>query len=102
VGLTTVKLLAVMVPVPAAKLQVNPVTMLVGVLNAVHVVSDVLKPLPVIVTPVVTGPELGMSVMVGPMTVKAAEAWSPVLPVIVNVYVPGVALPETVKPVPLN
>jgi hypothetical protein len=69
-----VKLLLVIVPVEEI-VQATGVIMFVGVLvGGLQEVSVVLNPLPVIVTPVVTGPELGVSVMVGPMTVKTAEA----------------------------
>jgi hypothetical protein len=62
--------------------------------------SKVLKPLPVIVTLVETGPEIGVTVICGPVTTKSADAISPVLPFTETVYVPGVtgvASPATVK-----
>lgn len=55
-------------------------SMLVGVLASEKHVSAVSNPLPVTVTGVLTGPELGLRVMAGPTTVKLAEAESPVAP----------------------
>jgi len=42
--------------------------------------SKVLNPLPVMVTAVVVGPEIGERVICGPVTTKLADAISPVLP----------------------
>ena len=70
--------------------------MFVGVLLAVHVaVSPVLKPLPVMVTPVRTGPEFGVKVSDGVLVtmMNVAEAESPVPPVTVTVAVPGATAP---------
>lgn len=46
--------------------------MLEGVLAIDVQVSVVKNPLPVIVTPAPTGPEIGLSAIVGPVTVKVA------------------------------
>jgi len=66
--------------------------------------SAVLKPLPVMVTAVRTGPEFGVStrVAVFRVTVKAAVAKSPVLPLTVTMYMPGLAPLETVKLLVIN
>jgi hypothetical protein len=75
--------------------------MLVGVLvidDELHV-SAVAKPLPEIDTLPPALMKVGLSVIVGPVTVSVAEAASPELPVTVMVYVPGVALAFTVKSV---
>ena len=72
------------------------ITMLVGVLVAVHVaVSPVLNPLPVIVTPVNTGPELGLRVREGLFvtTMNVADAKSPVPPVTTTVVIAGATAP---------
>jgi len=73
------------------------ITIFVGVLiTLVHVAaSPVLKPLPVIVTPVKTGPEFGERVRDGRLvtTTKAAEAESPVPPVTVTEVTAGATLP---------
>jgi hypothetical protein len=93
----TVKLLSV--NCPSVRVQVGVVTMFVGEVATVHVaVSPVLKPLPVIVTPVKTGPESGERARDGlvVVTMKAAPALSPVLPVTVTVTVPG-AIGPTLK-----
>ena len=65
--------------------------------------SAELKLLPVTATIVPMGPMLGVSTMNGVLTVtvKLAEAVSPVAPVTVSVYVPGVAEGATVNP-PVN
>ena len=99
----TVKLVEVNVPVLVIVHEGKPI-MFAGVLEIVVHVSTVLKPLPVIVTAVPAGPELGASVMAGEVVVTTnfAEAVSPVLPVTVTVYVPGVAASATVKLVELN
>ena len=80
--------------------------MFVGVLAmVVHgPTSAVLKPLPVIDTPVPAEPLLGVRVIVGvaEVTTKVAAATSPVLPLTAIVYVPGVAPRVTVKLVPVN
>jgi len=60
--------------------------------------SAVSNPPPVAVTWVPIGPELGVRVRNGPVTVKLAEAESPVLPVTVRVYTPGVAPDLIVNP----
>ena len=59
-----------------------------------------LNPLPVTATIVPIGPILGVRIMTGVLTVtvKVAEAESPLLPVTVRVYVPGVAPALTVNP----
>ena len=51
-------------------------------------VSAVSNPLPVIVTAVLIGPEIGLSVILGPVTVKVPEAASVVVPVTVIVWAP--------------
>ena len=63
-----------------------------------------MKPLPVTATRVLIGPEFGVRTMVGALTVtvKAAVAISPVVPVTVTAYVPGVAVPATVNPLAVN
>ena len=49
-----------------------------------------MNPLPLIVTTVLTGPEVGLSEIVGEITVNCAEAESPVgLPVTSTVYTPA-------------
>ena len=82
---------------PPAKVHTGAEIMLVGLLLIVEHVSVVKNPLPVIVTAVRPGPELGISVMCGPVTMKVAVAKSPVLPVTLMVYVPGTAVAVTVK-----
>jgi len=72
-----------------------------GACPKVHVpASPVLKPLPVTATIVPIEPMLGVSTMNGVLTVtvKLAEAESPVVPVTVSVYVPGVAPVFTMNP----
>jgi hypothetical protein len=66
--------------------------------------SRALKPLPVTVTIVLIGPEFGVRTMVGALevTVNAAVAISPVDPVTVTAYVPGVAVAATVNPLAVN
>ena len=58
-----------------------------------------LNPPPLIVTPVPTGPELGLRMIEGEevVTRKVAVAESPVLPVTLIVWTPCAALLETVK-----
>jgi hypothetical protein len=86
-----------------------------GVANSVGTVGDcisgrhvpasaVLKPLPVNVTPVPEGPPVGLRVIVGAfvVTVKVALAASPLLPVTVIVYTPGVAEVATVNALVTN
>jgi hypothetical protein len=92
-------------PVPAgvivqAGTAVNTCRIVSGVtLVTVQVVSAVLKPEPVIVTvpPSLTAP--GLTVIAGEngLTVKVAEATSPVLPLTETVYWPFVAVAATVK-----
>jgi hypothetical protein len=81
----TVKLLPVTVPVKEM-VHVDAVTMFVGVLKMlVHgPLSAVLKPLPVTVTTAPAVPEAGLRVIVGPTTVNAALALSPLAPVTVT------------------
>jgi len=43
------------------------------------------------------GPETGLTLMLGPVTTKLAEAVSPVLPFTETTYVPGVIGEATVK-----
>lgn len=73
------------------------ITMFVGVpITLVHVaVSPVLKPLPVIVTPVRTGPAFGVRVRDGLLvtTMNAVVAKSPVPPVTVTEVIAGATLP---------
>ena len=38
------------------------------------------NPMPVIVTTILAGPEVGLTVIVGPVAVNVAKAWSPVAP----------------------
>jgi len=66
--------------------------------------SAVLKPLPVTETAVPLLPVLGLRIIVGPgtVTVKTPVAKSPLLPVTVTTYKPGVAPLETVKLLPVN
>src|SRR5208337_5472406 len=59
--------------------------------------SPVLKPLPLTAMLVPIGPETGLTVMVGPVTTKLAEAVSPVLPFTETTYVPGLIGDMTVK-----
>jgi hypothetical protein len=63
-------------------------------------VSVVEKPLPVTVTVIPVTPELGVSTILGPVTVNVACAESPVEPVTVTVYVPGDTPPT--KKLPLG
>lgn len=77
-------------------------TMSVGVEVSTVIVpqlSAVSNPLPVIVTAVLIGPEIGLSVILGPVTVKVPEAASVVVPVTVIVWAPmyGNAVSLTVK-----
>jgi hypothetical protein len=89
--------------VPAENvLQTNdPVTMSLGVdTGAITVpqLSAVSNPLPVIVTAVLTGPKVGLTVIVGPKTVKTAEATSvTTVPVSVITCTPGAAPAATVN-----
>jgi len=93
-----VKLLPVIVPV-AEIVQVGAATIFVGVLSTdVHApTSPELKPLPVIVTAVETGPDIGTRAMLGPVTVNVAEAKSPLIPFTVTTYVPKAAVFAAVK-----
>ena len=76
---------------------------MVGVCEKVHEpASPVLNPLPVAETIVPFGPLVGVSTMKGPVTIIFAEAESPVPPVTVRVYVPGVAVVAIVNPLPVN
>ena len=61
-----------------------------------------LKPLPVTETAVVTLPDVGDRAIVGPVTVNPADPISPVGPVTVRVYVPGVAPALTANPLPVT
>ena len=85
------------VSVPALKVHVVLVATVPGVM--VHDVSPVLKPLPLTVTTVPAGAELGMKLIDGEVvvTVNVACAESPVLPVTVIVCAPNVALLRTVN-----
>lgn len=67
------------------------------VIDAAVQVSVVKNPLPENVTGVPTGPEIGVSVILGPVTTKVSLAKSPRIPVTVIVYVPGAALLMTLK-----
>jgi hypothetical protein len=83
---------------PPVRVHVNPaLTIFVGVLiTDVHVAeSPALKPLPVIVTPVATGPAFGERLRDGTLvtTMNVAVARSPVPPVTVTVVVVGATLP---------
>jgi len=86
--------------------QVEAVTIFVGVLRTlVHdPTSAELKPLPVTVTPVLGAPALGVRVIVGRfvVTVNVAAPVSPLLPLTVTTYVPGVAPLLTVKLLVVN
>jgi len=66
--------------------------------------SAVLNPCPLTETAVPLGPVVGPRVIVGPwvVTVKAAVAKSPLLPVTVTMYNPGVAALATVKLLAVN
>ena len=81
--------------------HVGALTMFAGVLNTdEHApASAVLKPLPLRVTAVETGPEFGVRVKVAVfrVTVRAAVAISPLLPVTDTMYIPGLAVLRTVK-----
>jgi hypothetical protein len=73
--------------------------------SGVHVpTSAALKPLPDMITPVPIGPPVGLTVIVGALvvTVKVALALSPVVPVTVIVYGPGVAVVATVNALVTN
>jgi len=87
-------------------LHVGAETILVGLLRTlVHgPASAGLKPLPVIVIAAPGVPELGMIVIVGveAVTVNTAVAVSPLLPVTVTTYTPGVAVLTTVKLLTVN
>jgi len=78
--------------------EIRPEGALVIVVHA----SPVLNPLPVIFTPVLNGPELGVSAIVGPVTMKFAVPKSPVVPRTFTTYVPGVTGLPTVNAVPVN
>lgn len=82
-------------------MHVGALTMLDGVLNTDEhgPASAVLKPFPLRVTAVETGPEFGVrtKVAVFRVTVRAAVAMSPLLPVTETTYIPGVAVLRTVK-----
>ena len=90
---------------PENELHTKPVTILVGVdvgvTNEPHV-SVVMNPLPVRVTTVPAGPELGLRLIVAFVTVKVNVAKSPVLPWTWIVCAPRAAPAETVKKVPVN
>jgi len=66
--------------------------------------SAVLKPVPATVTPVPIGPPVGLTVITGAfdVTVKVADPVSPVIPVTVIVYTPGVAAAAIVNPLVTN
>ena len=71
--------------------------MLVGLLVTVHEASVEKNPLPDNVPEVPAGPELGVIVTVGPITVKVAVAKSlTTLPVSFTVYTPAGVVPLTV------
>jgi hypothetical protein len=74
----------------------------VDVMDAAVHVSGIANPSPVTITLEPVGPDAGESAMCGPVTMKFADPVSPVLPFTVTTYVPGVAVPETVKLLPLN
>jgi hypothetical protein len=80
--------------------------MFTGVLNTeIHPpASPVLKPVPVILTAVPLGPEVGVRISDGivVVTTKVAEAVSRLDPVTVTRYVPGVAPLATVKLLPVK
>ena len=89
---------------PAAIVQVPIAPNPEGVLERVPSVSRLLKPPPVTVTTLATGPVLGMSVICGAeaVTVKVIVAISPVLPLTWIMCGPRAAVVETVKEVPVN
>jgi hypothetical protein len=82
---------------PLLRVHVGAATIFTGVLRTlVHAAaSPVLNPLPVIVTPARTGPELGVNVSDGVLvtTINVAVAKSPVPPVTTTVVVAGATAP---------
>jgi hypothetical protein len=96
----TVNVVPVREPVPEIVHTAPTAIMFVGVLEIdLHGPASAVKnPEPEIVTAVPTGPELGVKVMAGPVTMKLAVAKSPSKPVTLMVYVPSVAgAPATVN-----
>jgi len=87
---------------PFVIVQVGKEMMFDGVLEMVKQASAVLKPPPVMVTAVLNVPELGDKEICAEVTVNLAVPKSPVLPVTVIVYVPGVASGAIVKLVAVN
>ena len=75
-----------------------------GLLVIVQLESVARNPVPVTVTDVPAGPEVGLNVIDGPgrVTVKAAVAKSPLIPLTVTTYTPGAAGPVTVKLLAVN
>lgn len=87
---------------PFTIVQVDVVKSPAGLEEIVHAESANANWLPETVTIVLPGPEAGLSAISGPITTKLAEAISPLLPFTVTTYVPGVAVMETVKLLPVN
>ena len=95
----TVKPLAEIAPVEVIVHDIDvKITGVVGDCRKVHApTSPVLKPFPLTPMLVPIGPCTGLSVILGPVTTKLADAVSPVLPFTVTTYVPGVIGEATVK-----
>ena len=95
----TLKLLAVNAPVAVIVHATDAkITGVAGDCRKLHApTSPVLKPLPLTAMLVPMGPETGLTLMLGPVTTKLAEAVSPVLPFTETTYVPGVIGDATVK-----
>jgi hypothetical protein len=87
---------------PLTIVQVDTVNSPAGLDEMTHAESVNANPLPETVTTVLSGPEAGLRAICGPVTTKLAEAISPVLPLTDIVYVPGVAVPATTKPLPTS